>query len=80
MSGSCFCDSRRAFNIRRKDNFEKHYTVKGLSKKRKLFKAYRGLEEQLDEKHFKDLENSFITAVHQAKDWLDGCPMACLDP
>ena len=31
----------------------------------------RGLETQLDEKHFKDLEESFISSVHQAKDWLD---------
>lgn len=74
-----FCESRRAFKVRRKDNVEKLFTVKGLSKKRKLFKAYRGLEEQLDDEHYKDLENSFIAAVRQAKDWLDGCPMACLD-
>ena len=66
-----FCASRRAFQVRRNDNLAKYFTVKGLSKKRRFFKAHRGLETQLDEKHFKDLEESFISAVHQAKDWLD---------
>ena len=69
-----FCDSRRAFQVRRNDNLAKYFTVKGLSKKRRFFKAHRGLETQLDEKHFKDLEGSFISAVHQAKDWLDWRP------
>ena len=66
-----FCASRRAFQVRRNDNLAKYFTVKGLSKKRRFFKAHKGLETQLDEKHFKDLEESCISAVHQAKDWLD---------
>ena len=40
----------------------------------------RGIEEELPDKDFEDLEKSFKAAVAQAKDWLDGCPMACLDP
>ena len=66
------CDSRRAFKIRRKDNFENHYTVKGLSKKRKLFKAYRGLEDKVPDTDFEDLEQSFWATVSKAKDSLDG--------
>ena len=66
-----FCDSRRAFKVRRKDNLEKHFTVNGLSKNRMFSRRTWGLETQLDEKHFKDLEESFISAAHQAKDWLD---------
>ena len=66
-----FCESRRAFKVRRKDNLEKHFTVNGLPKRRRFFKAHRGLEARLDEKHFKDLEESFVSAVHEAKGWLD---------
>ena len=51
-----------------------------MSKKRKLLEAYRGIEEELPDKDFEDLEKSFWAAVAQAGDWLDGCPMACLDP
>ena len=75
-----FCESRRSFKVKRKDNIEKQYCVLGLSKKRKLLKAYRGLEEELPDKDFEDLEKSFWKAVAQARDWLDGCPMACLKP
>ena len=77
---AAFCASRRSFKVKRKDNFEKNWTVLGLSKQRKLLEAYMGIEEELPDKDFEDLEKSFKAAVAQAKDWLDGCPMACLDP
>ena len=70
---------RRGLEVKRKDNFEKNFTVLGLSKKRKVFEAYRGIEDSLSDKDFQDLEKGFKEAVAQAKDWLDGCPMACLD-
>ena len=77
---AAFCASRRSFKLKRKDNLQKNFTVLGLSKKRKVFEAYRGIEEELPDKDFQDLEKGFEEAVAQAKDWLDGCPMACLDP
>ena len=76
---AAFCASRRSFKLKRKDNFQKNFTVLGLSKKRKVFEAYRGIEDSLPDKDFQDLEKGFKETVAQAKDWLDGCPMSCLD-
>ena len=72
--GALFCQSRRAFTVRREDNQERHFTIKGLSKNRKFFKAHKGLEDRLEEDHFKDLEQLFISAGFEAKEWLDWWP------
>ena len=77
---AAFCASRRSFRVKRKDNFEKHSTVLGLSKKRKLIQAYRGIEEEVPDKDFEDLEKKFQGSSRTSQRLAGWLPRGLLGP